>query len=124
MHANPKTRADRVYDCSVTLRGLRAGFSMLFMVLLLPLQGHGAMPACNEAASADTRAAAPAAQDHCAASHQHHCNHGCCSAAMALTTARFGAPRSPAAEIPCSAVAHAPEGALERLDRPPRFVPA
>ena len=99
---------------------------MLLMALLLPLQGYGAMPACSEPAPTGMRATAPTAQDHCARSktvaHQHNCTHGCCSAAMGLTALRFIAPRSGAAEITCSTLAHAPEGVLERLDRPPRLV--
>jgi hypothetical protein len=106
---------------------IRAGFAML-IVLLLPLQGYAAMPTCSERVPANVRAAASAVQHHCTpaktAAHQHNCSHGCCGAAMALTAARFIAPRSSAAEITCSAIAYAPEGALERLDRPPRFVPA
>jgi hypothetical protein len=108
------------------VRRLRAGFAMLLMTLLLPLQGYGAMPSCSEPAPAGMGATAPAAQDHCTraktATHQHNCTHGCCSAAMALTTMRFIAPRCSAAEITCSTIAHAPEGVLERLDRPPRFI--
>jgi hypothetical protein len=107
------------------VRRLRAGFAMLLMALLLPLQGYGAMSTCSEPAPAGVSAVAPVAQDHCTraktAAHQHNCSHGCCSAAMALTAARFIAPRSSGAEITCSTIAHAPEGVLERLDRPPRF---
>jgi hypothetical protein len=98
----------------------------MLIALLLPLQGYGAMPTCSERVPTTIRATASAVQHHCirakTATHQHNCSHGCCSAAMALTAARFIAPRSSAAEITCSAIALAPEGALERLDRPPRFV--
>ena len=98
----------------------------MLIALLLPLQGYGAMPKCSERVPTGIRADASAVQHHCAraktATHQHNCTHDCCSVAMALTAARFIAPRSSASDITCSAIALAPEGALERLDRPPRFV--
>lgn len=107
------------------VRKIRVGFAML-IALLLPLQGYGAMPKCSERVPTGIRADASAVQHHCAraktATHQHNCTHDCCSVAMALTAARFIAPRSSASDITCSAIALAPEGALERLDRPPRFV--
>jgi hypothetical protein len=98
----------------------------MLIALLLPLQGYGAMPTCSEQVPTHTIADASAVQHDCshakAATHQHNCSHGCCSVAMALTAARFVAPRPSAAQITCSPMALAPEGALERLDRPPRFV--
>jgi hypothetical protein len=97
----------------------------MLIALLLPLQGYGAMPICSERVPTGISADASAVQHHCTraktATHQHNCTHGCCSVAMALTAAGFAAPRSSAAEITCSAIALAPAGALERLDRPPRL---
>jgi hypothetical protein len=98
----------------------------MLIALLLPLQGYAAMSTCSERVPSDIRAGASAVQRHCtgakAATHSHHCTHDCCSVAMALTAARFVAPRSSAAKMTCSAITLAPKGALERLDRPPRFV--
>ena len=99
------------------------GFAML--LALIPLQGYGAMPACSERVP---EAISAAVRHHCTgattATHQHNCTHGCCSAAMALTAAHFIPPHSGAAIMTSAAIVLAPEGALERLDRPPRFVPA
>jgi hypothetical protein len=107
------------------VRKIRVGFAVL-IALLLPLQGHGAAPTCNDRAPIGISAPAVAVQHPCThaktATHQHNCTHGCCSVAMALTAARFIAPRCSGSEITRSALALAPEGALERLDRPPRFV--
>lgn len=103
------------------------GFAML-LALLLPLQGYGALPTCGEPVPMAISAATPAVRHHCdratTATHQHICTHGCCSAAMALTAALIIPPRSGAALMSSAAIALAPEGALERLDRPPRFIPA
>ncbi len=123
--AYPKTCADRVYNWPVMVCKIRVGFAVL-IALLLPLQGYGAMPTCSERVAPVISAAASAMQHQCThaktATHQHNCTHACCGVAMALTAARFVAPRPGAAKITCSAIALAPEGALERLDRPPRFV--
>jgi hypothetical protein len=104
---------------------IRLGIALL-IALLLPLQGYGAMPTCGERVPANIRAAASAVQHHCTraatATQQHKCSQGCCSAAMTLTAARFIAPRPGAAKITSCTTALAPEGSLERLDRPPRFV--
>jgi hypothetical protein len=107
------------------VRKTRVGFAML-IALLLPLQGYGALRPCSEPVPTGISAAAVAVQHPCThaktATHQHNCTHDCCSVAMALTAARFIAPRRSVSDITCSALALAPEGALERLDRPPRFV--
>jgi hypothetical protein len=102
-------------------RSLRAGFALLF-ALMLPLQGYMAMPACREASVAT---AAP--QTHCAgapAVHHHHCDNCCCGTAMALTAADFIAPLLTAPDISDAALWPPPTAAIDRLDRPPRFIPA
>ena len=100
----------------------------MLIALLLPLQGFGGMAPCNERVSTSISAAAPAVQHSCAhanmAIHQHNCSHACCGAAMVLTAATFIAPRHRPAEITSAGVEPAPDGAVERLDRPPRFIPA
>jgi hypothetical protein len=101
--------------------GLRAGFALLF-ALMLPLQGYAAMPVCREAAVASV-----APQTHCAgapAVHHHNCDNCCCGAAIALASADFIAPRPSAPDISEAALLPAPAVALDRLDRPPRFIPA
>lgn len=130
----------RVYYC---LRGgmfshemrLRRTFRAAFMwlSLLLPLQSF-AVVACgqHDAAnpSAASAAAAFAALDHCVhgspATHQHgdHCGKCCCGAAMALTTSHGVAALPAAAEISSAEFVRPPIFALDRLDRPPRLIPA
>jgi hypothetical protein len=107
-------------------RSLRAGFALLF-ALMLPLQGYAAMPVCREASAADS-----APQAHCAGApalqhpkvHRHNCDNCCCGAAMALTAADFIAPMLTAPDISGTALWPPPTAAIDRLDRPPRFIPA
>jgi hypothetical protein len=112
-------------------RSLRAGFALLF-ALLLPLQGYAAMPACREAAVATS-----VPQAHCAGApavhratldhtilHHHNCDNCCCGAAMVLTADDFIAPRLTAPDISDTALWPPPAVAIDRLDRPPRFIPA
>ena len=102
-------------------RGLRTGFALLF-ALMLPLQGYAAMPVCREGAVASA-----ATQSHCAgapAVHHHNCDNCCCGAAMMLASAEFIAPPPAAPGIAEAALWPAPAVALDRLDRPPRFIPA
>jgi hypothetical protein len=102
-------------------RTLRVGFALL-LALMLPLQGYAAMPVC-----AASTAAAPTAQHHCAhgstAIHHHDCGNSCCGAAIALTPVRWIAPLQTAPEISKAVLWSPPVGLLDRLDRPPRFVP-
>jgi hypothetical protein len=102
-------------------QSLRAGFALLF-ALMLPLQGYSAMPVCR-----DSSVASSAPQTHCAGSpavHHRTCDNCCCGAAMALTPADFIAPRLTAPDISDASLWPAPLVALDRLDRPPRFIPA
>ena len=119
---------------------LRMGFAML-VALLLPLQGYAAMPVCTtgaaaapmQAAAAPMHAAetpmhagaATAAGHDCAGAntvHRHGCNQCCCGAAIVLAPVDFIAPHFGVPEIASAPIAPSPEGALDRLDRPPRFV--
>jgi hypothetical protein len=116
--------------------GLRPTFraAFLWLSLLLPLQSFAAVtcgqhePANPSAASA---AAAFAPQDHCAhgspAIHRHgdhSCGKCCCGAAMAVTTSHGVAALLAAPEISAAVIVRPPIIALDRLDRPPRFIPA
>lgn len=115
---------------------LRQTFRAAFMwlSLLLPLQSFAAVPCGQHDAanpSAASAAAAFAAQDHCAhgspATHQHGdhaCGKCCCGAAMAVTTSHGIAALPAAPEISSAAIGRPPIIALDRLDRPPRFIPA
>jgi hypothetical protein len=108
--------------------------AFLWLSLLLPLQSFAAMP-CGQREAHDSSAAGAAAgfavQHHCAhgaaplhARADHGCDHGCCGAAMALT-GEHGIALLPAAREVAGAVKRWPPTiALDRLDRPPRFVPA
>ena len=107
---------------------MRIKFVML-MALLLPLHGYAAMPACQEQVRADVgaaTAAAPSATQHdctpTAPAHQHNCGQCCCGVGIALTPSLFIAPYFAAAEITPTGIVAPPQGALERLDRPPRFI--
>jgi hypothetical protein len=103
-------------------RTLRFEFALLF-TLMLPLQGYTAMPSCDE-----TTAAAPAPQTHCAsapsAMRHHGCGNCCCGAAVALTAAPWAAPLLNSPGISVISLWPPPQVALDRLDRPPRFIPA
>jgi|HubBroStandDraft_5_1064220.scaffolds.fasta_scaffold31071_2 hypothetical protein len=102
-------------------RGFRAGFILLF-ALMLPLQGYAAMPVCREGAVASS---APHA--HCAGAatvHHHNCDNCCCGAAMVPAPTDFLAPRLTAPDIADAAPGRTPAVALDRLDRPPRFIAA
>jgi len=103
-------------------RTRRFEFALLF-TLMLPLQGYAAMPSCDE-----TTAAAPAPQTHCASApaaiHHHGCGNCCCGAAVALTAAAWVAPLQRAPEISHTSLWPPPRVTLDRLDRPPRFIPA
>jgi hypothetical protein len=103
-------------------RTFRLEFALLFS-LLLPLQGYTAMPTCG-----DSTVAASATQSHCAsapAAIRHHgCGTCCCGAAVALTPALWVAPRLSAPGISATSLWPPPRLTLDRLDRPPRFIPA
>ena len=114
-------------------RTFRAAF--LWLSLLLPLQSFAAA-ACGQhdaanpsTAGAAAAFAAAAAQDHCAthATHQHGdhaCGKCCCGAAMAVTTSHDVAALPAAAQISNAVIGRPPIIALDRLDRPPRLIPA
>ena len=113
-------------------RTFRAAF--MWLSLLLPLQSFAAVTCGQRDAvnpSAASAAGAFAAEDHCAhgspASHQHGdhpCGKSCCGAVMAVTTAHGIAALPAAAEISSAVIGRPPIMALDRLDRPPRFIPA
>jgi hypothetical protein len=108
----------------------------LLLALILPLQGYAAMPACgqpdpaNSSADSATAAAATAtaSQAHCtrgpAATHHHSCGNCCCGNAIALTSVHRIAPLLTAPAIAMAVLGSPPEITLDRLDRPPRFIPA
>ena len=111
-------------------RTVRAAF--LWLSLLLPLQSYAAVPCGQpERTNLSAEIAAPAAlaaHHHCAKEstllHHHSCGDCCCSAAIALTRLPGIAPLPSAFEIHDAVSGRPPIGTLERLDRPPRFVPA
>jgi hypothetical protein len=73
-------------------------------------------------------AASPAAHTHCApgsdTTHRHSCGNGCCGAAIALTAIHWIAPPPTTPEISVADPGSPPTVTLDRLDRPPRFIPA
>jgi hypothetical protein len=113
-------------------RTFRAAF--MWLSLLLPLQSFAAVTCGQRDAanpSAASAAAAFAVQDHCAhgspATHQHGdhpCGKCCCGAAMAVTPSHGIAALPAAPEISGAVIGRPPIIALDRLDRPPRFIPA
>jgi len=107
----------------------------MLLALMLPLQGI-AMPACAQHDLADSRvtgiAASSTARPHCehgtTAGMNHsgsgHCDNGCCGVAIAATSTRWIAPLLTAPEISQVILWFPPTVALDRLDRPPRRIPA
>jgi hypothetical protein len=93
----------------------------LLFALLLPLQGLVALPACAAHAAAGSTA-----HGHCAPelapTHHHACGSCCCAAASALPPAQWIPPYRTAAVISAAVVHSPPAVALDRLDRPPRFI--
>jgi len=112
-------------------RTLRAGFALL-VALVLPLQGYAAMPNCGQLDHRNSRmdsiAAPQTPRAHCTgaptASHHQGCGTCCCAAAMALTPVDWIAPRLIAPEVSLSLLGRPPAVTLDRLERPPRFIPA
>jgi hypothetical protein len=127
-------------------RTLRGGFALLF-ALLLPLQGSTAISDCgrlarsssgvdrmtashvDRIAAADTgRVAASTEHTHCDrgsdTTRRHSCGNGCCGDAIAPTAIHWIAPLLTAPEISIAVPGSAPTVTLDRLDRPPRFIPA
>jgi len=108
----------------------RALFALL-LVLLLPLRGLEATPACGHGrqidSGAETATAWRTAPIHCAGGailHHHDCGNYCCAAAIAPAPAPFIAPLLTPPEIPLTVIGSPPTVTLDRLDRPPRFIPA
>ena len=108
---------------------LRRSFRAVFMwlALLLPLQSF-AVPQCGRPAGAE---AAPAAQHHCAhesTALRQHAEHGCgkccCGAPFALASIQGIAAPPKVPEFSRALMGWPPSLALDRLDRPPRFIPA
>jgi hypothetical protein len=106
----------------------------MWLSLLLPLQSFAAV-ACGQRDAANPSAASAAAafavQDHCGhgspATHQHGdhpCGKCCCGAAMAVTTSHGIAALPAVPEISSTVIGRPPIIAPDRLDRPPRFIPA
>jgi hypothetical protein len=112
-------------------RTLRAALALLW-ALMLPLQGYAASPACGQHdPKSPSSAGAPAtstAQHHCtggaAATHHRDCGNCCGAAAIVLTHPHWIAPLPAPSEISNSVVGFPPTVALDRLDRPPRSIPA
>lgn len=106
---------------------VRAGFALL-LALMLPLQGYAAMPVCGQHGHSNAAAGASPAQHHCTlgpqAIHLHGCGDCCCGTAAALTYVQWIAPRLIAPEISGAVPGSAPSVTLDRLDRPPRLIPA
>jgi len=114
----------------------------LLLAMILPLQGFAAAWSCPAPSAAE------AARHHCddgtgaadhqtgaadhqtgAADHQtgttlHHSCGTCCSAAVAVMSASWVAPRSTSPYLSLPSSWSLPAVALDRLDRPPRFIPA
>ncbi len=119
-------------------RALRLAITLLF-ALLLPVHSYAVMWHCEQTGPATSGAATSASagasgaatssgpqaeQRHCAAgsvaAHPHGCGNGCCAAAIALSPARWMAPRTDAPEISLGVDWPSPAVTLDRLDRPPR----
>jgi hypothetical protein len=114
----------------MTLNRIQFGVLVMLLALLLPLQGYAAMPDCGHFDAKESGAAAltasPAGAQHCAgapgAIHHHGCGNCCCTAAIMLTPVRFTAPALAARQISAALSWSPPTVALDRLDRPPRFI--
>jgi hypothetical protein len=106
----------------------------MWLCLLLPLQSFAAVTCGQHDAAKPSAASAAgdfAAQNHCAhgspASQQHGdhpCGKCCCGAALAVATSHGIAALPAAPEISSPVIGRPPLIALDRLDRPPRFIPA
>ena len=110
-------------------RTLRFGFAML-LALMLPLQGYAAMPGCARHDHANSGAmgmtASAMGHPHCehATPGNGHCDNGCCGVAIAATSVRWIAPLLAVPEISHVVLWFPPTVAPDRLDRPPRYLPA
>jgi hypothetical protein len=93
----------------------------LLLAMILPLQGFAGTWNCAAPSVAETA--------------QHHCEHGtgtalhhgcgtCCAAAVAVMLASWIAPRSASPYLSLPSSGSLPAVAPDRLDRPPRFIPA
>jgi hypothetical protein len=98
----------------------------LLLALIMPLQGFASAWSC--ATFDPTPATGPAtALQHCAhdagaAQQHHHCGTCCCAAAIAVVPLLWIPPRPVNAGALLPVRSSPPAIALDRLDRPPRFV--
>jgi hypothetical protein len=109
----------------IRIRALRIAFAWAW--LMLPLQGFAYAPACEQGAGASqSYQASHASPHHCAGESiviRHHVCGDCCSLAVSLTSVPWISPRLTPPESSMTTLGSAPKGLLERLDRPPRFIP-
>jgi hypothetical protein len=98
----------------------------LLLALIMPLQGFASAWSCGAFDPAPATGPATALQ-HCAHAAgdvqlHHHCGTCCCAAAISIMPLVWVPPRpaNPGALLPVSSAP--PAIALDRLDRPPRFV--
>ena len=93
----------------------------LLLALIMPLQGFASAWSCGSFGAAPAAAAQHCAHEDGAAQQHHHCGTCCCAAAIAVVPLLWIPPRpvNAGALLP---VRSPPAIAIDRLDRPPRFV--
>jgi hypothetical protein len=92
----------------------------LLLALLLPLHGFAAASGC--AAGGAVTAGAQHCPHETGAAPLHSCG-TCCVAAVTVMPALWLPPRPTNSELSSPVLDHPPLVALDRLDRPPRFIP-
>jgi hypothetical protein len=93
----------------------------LLLALIMPLQGFASAWSCGSFDAAPAAAAQHCAHEDGAAQQHHHCG-TCCAAAIAVMPLLWVPPRPENAGSPLPLRSSPPAIALDRLDRPPRFV--
>ena len=104
------------------LRARMLEFALLLAVML-PLQGFASASACGPFGAASPSEHCAHAAHHAAGAGQHRECGTCCSvAAISLTPSLWAAPRLTSPKLFLPLVWSRPAVALDRLDRPPRFI--
>jgi hypothetical protein len=95
----------------------------LLLAVMLPLQGFAAASGCGPfGATSLTEHCAHAAHHAAGAGQYRDCGTCCSVAAISITPSLWAAPRLTSPKIFLPLVWSAPAVALDRLDRPPRFI--
>jgi hypothetical protein len=102
-------------------RILRIAFA--WASLMLPLQGYAVLAACEGPGGGS-----PSVAHHCVresmTSHHHNCGDCCGGVAIAVASVPWIPPLRTPVKFSKATFGPPPKGLPERLDRPPRFVPA